>query len=249
MSRVEDNFFKVLEKAYRTFLPRDSYAVVRVDGKGFSKYTKNLEQPFDAQFSRDMRETAMYLVENIDGAVFGYHQSDEISVIFSDLAGPNTEWWFGGGLQKITSVVAAMATAKFNSLRPDGGLALFDARVHHLDAEGDLSVLQYLDWRQTDAIKNSVSMLASHHFSHRELEGLSTYGRILKLAEKGVTWNDLDLAVRQGSLLRKVEREKTVRFSKRDGVEETITVQRKQWVIEDAPRFEDFDTVEELEGL
>ena len=242
---TEEHFMKNLEKAYRTFLPRDSYAVVRVDGKGFSKYTKKLEQPFDAQFTEDMRATALHLAQNIDGAHLAYTQSDEISVVFSDLAGENTEWWFGGGFQKITSIVAAMATAKFNSLRPEGGLALFDARLHHLDADGQAGVFEYLNWRQSDAIKNSVSMLASHHFSHRELDGVSTYGRILKLQEIGVEWKDLSDAVRQGSWCKREEREKTVTFTKRGGVEETITVQRKEWIVEDAPRFDADDTLEE----
>lgn len=31
---------KDLERQYRTVLPANSYAVIRVDGKGFSKYTK-----------------------------------------------------------------------------------------------------------------------------------------------------------------------------------------------------------------
>lgn len=241
----EQHFMKTLEKAYRTELPKGSYAVVRVDGKGFSKYTKKLEQPFDAQFTKDMRATTLYLAQNIDGAVLAYTQSDEISVVFSDLAGENTEWWFGGGIQKITSIVAAMATAKFNELRPFDGLALFDARVHHLDEAGQAGVFEYINWRQSDAIKNSVSMLASHHFSHRELDGVSTYGRILKLKEAGVHWDELSDAVRQGSWVKREPREKTVTFTKRGGVEETITVQRKEWVVEDAPRFDAADTLEE----
>ena len=245
MSQVEDNVFKRIEASYKTHLPKSSYAVVRVDGKGFSKYTKKLEQPFDAKFTRDMRETAMYLAENVDGAVLAYTQSDEISVVFSDLAGDNTEWWFGGAIQKIGSIVASMATAKFNSLRPDHGLALFDARVHPLTDEGEASVMNYLDWRQSDAIRNSVSMLASHHFPHKQLHGMNTIARVEKLLDAGVRWDDLGISVRQGSLIRRVEREKTVTFSKRGGVEETITVQRKEWVIEDALRFDRHGSVKD----
>lgn len=234
---------KELEKQYRSYLPKNSYAVIRVDGKGFSKYTKNLEQPFDAKFTEDMRQTALYLAQNIDGAHLAYTQSDEISVIFSDLAGENTDWWFGGAVQKIVSVVASMATAKFNSLRFDvnGPLALFDARVHHL--EGPEGVRDYLDWRQTDAIKNSVSMLASHYFSHRELDGVSTYGRIAKLNDAGINWTELSTSVRQGSWASRVLRDKSTTFTKRDGIEETIHFQRKEWVLGDAPRF---DEIEEL---
>ena len=238
----ENTVMKDLEKEYRLYLPKKSYAVVRVDGKGFSKYTKKLDKPFDAEFSADMMETALYLAENIDGAVLGYTQSDEISVVFSDLAGENTDWWFGGQTQKIVSIVAAMATAKFNSIRFDvhSPLALFDARVHHLN---DLETVRaYLDWRQGDAIKNSVSMLASHHFSHKSLDGVSTFGRIQKLNEIGVNYQNVAPWVREGALIRRKLTSGKTSFS-RKGVEETVEFTRKKWVVETAPRFEEMDTL------
>lgn len=230
----ENTVMKDLEKEYRLYLPKKSYAVVRVDGKGFSKYTKKLDKPFDAEFTQDMQETARYLAENIDGAVLAYTQSDEISVVFSDLAGVNTDWWFGGQTQKIVSITAAMATAKFNNLRPSGDVALFDARVHHL---ADLEAVRaYLEWRQGDAIKNSVSMLASHHFSHKSLDKLSTYGRIRKLDEIGVNYHHVAPWIREGSLIRRNMTLGTASFT-RNGAEETVKFMRKKWVVEPAPRF------------
>lgn len=244
---VEQHFMKTLEKAYRNELPSDSYAVVRVDGKGFSKYTKNLDRPFDAKFTRDMRETAKYLCENIDGAILGYTQSDEISVVFSDLAGVNTEWWYGGQIQKIVSVVAAMATAKFNALRADERLPLFDARVHPLDEEGIGGVYSYLNWRQTDAIRNSIGMLASHHFSHKQLQGVSADNRVRLLAGVGVNWYDRADAVRLGSLVGRETRQKTTTFN-RMGEEVTIDFERREWVVGDAPRFSPENVFEILEA-
>ncbi|WP_160142428.1 tRNA(His) guanylyltransferase Thg1 family protein [Arthrobacter sp. SLBN-100] len=135
--------FKDLEKQYRTVLPARSYAVIRVDGKGFSKYTKGLQRPFDPKFTADMQATALFLCENIDGAHFAYTQSDEISVVISDLPGTSTQAWFGGQVQKIVSTSAALGTAKFNRLRPEvDALAFFDGRTHHL--EGTAGVLEYL---------------------------------------------------------------------------------------------------------
>lgn len=236
----ENTVMKDLEKEYRMYLPKKSYAVVRVDGKGFSKYTKKLQKPFDAEFTSDMQVTAKYLAENIDGAVLGYTQSDEISVVFSDLSGGNTDWWFGGQTQKIVSITAAMATAKFNNLRPSADVALFDARVHHLADLG--AVRAYLDWRQSDAIKNSVSMLASHHFSHKSLDGVSTYGRVCKLDEIGVHYHHVAPWVREGSLVRrKLEGGKTTFMRK--GMEETVEFTRKKWVVESAPRFAEMDNL------
>jgi tRNA(His) 5'-end guanylyltransferase len=226
---------KELEKEYRTYLPKKSYAVIRVDGKGFSKYTKDLVKPFDYWFTECMRETALYLAKNVDGALFAYTQSDEISVVFSDLAGENTEWWFGGQVQKIVSIVAAMATAKFNSLRDGGALALFDARVHHLD--GKDGVLEYARWRQEDAMKNSVGMLASHHFSHKRLMGVSTDKRVMMLAlEKDVDWGLMAPALRLGSWVHKVPRKKSTTYVQ-NGEKKTVEFVRNEWVVEDAPRF------------
>lgn len=227
---------KELEQEYRMYLPKNSYAVIRVDGKGFSKYTKNLVKPFDLGFTADMRETAKYLCENVDGAEFAYTQSDEISVVFSDLAGEETQWWYGGQVQKLVSVTAALATAKFNALRGDGALALFDARVHHLDgAEG---VLDYIRWRQTDARKNSVGMLTSHYFSHKQLQSVPTGARVGMLkVEKGVLWEDLDQSLQQGSWVHREVRNRSTTFT-RNGVEETIDFQRREWIVEDAPRFD-----------
>ncbi|WP_050767202.1 tRNA(His) guanylyltransferase Thg1 family protein [Pseudarthrobacter chlorophenolicus] len=216
------------EKQYRTFLPAKSYAVIRVDGKGFSKYTRGLQRPFDPKFTADMQATALYLCENIDGAQFAYTQSDEISVIISDLGSANTQAWFGGQVQKIVSTSAALATAKFNRIRPEiDALAFFDGRTHHL--EGSAGVLEYLQWRQADAMKNSVGMLASHHFSHRELTGVSVRRRKEMLAGRGILWEDLGQEVKQGTFVRRVLTERSISYlHKKEQVMKTSDVQRRE---------------------
>lgn len=234
---------KALEAQYRTFLPEKSYAVIRVDGKGFSKYTRRLQRPFDPKFTEDMQATAQYLCENIDGAQFAYTQSDEISVVLSDLGNANTQAWFGGQVQKIVSTSAALATAKFNRLRPEvDSLALFDGRTHHLDgAEG---VLEYVRWRQADAMKNSVGMLAAHHFSHKTLTGVPVRERKAMLAAKGIFWDEVDQAVKQGTLVRRVLTERTVSyFHTKKQRFESLDVERREWTPVAAPYF---DSVESL---
>lgn len=236
--------FKDAEKAFRTVLPAKSYAVIRVDGKGFSKYTKNLEQPFDKKFTRDMRATTKFLCENIDGAILGFTQSDEISIIISDLTGSHTQPWFGGQIQKIVSISAALATAKFNQLRPESQkLAFFDGRVHPLD--GVEEVLEYLQWRQTDTIKNSVSMLASHYFSHKQLQGVSSLQKKEMLQEvHGVSWKALSPAVKQGSLVKREAKEELVSFFHgKEKKQKEMLVVRKAFRISDAPFFESLESI------
>jgi tRNA(His) 5'-end guanylyltransferase len=234
---------KDLEQQYRTVLPARSYAVIRVDGKGFSRYTRGLQKPFDPKFTADMQATALFLCDNIDGAQLAFTQSDEISIVISDLGNANTQSWFGGQVQKIVSVTAALATAKFNRLRPEiDALAAFDGRTHHLDgAEG---VLDYVRWRQADAMKNSVGMLASHHFSHHDLQGVPVRERKAMLADKGVYWDDLDQAVKQGTFVRRVPTEEPVTYWHTKLHEfKTLDVQRNTWTPVAAPYF---DTVESL---
>lgn len=227
---------KNLEREYRTNLPDTGYAVIRVDGKGFSKYTRGLRKPFDGYFTADMIETTLHLCENIDGALYGYTQSDEISIILDAPATEKTQRWFGGQIQKIVSISAAMATAKFGSLRADGQLPIFDGRTHHLE-DAD-AVREYLSWRQRDAVKNSVSMLASHHFSHRELQGVPTGDRRQMLAAKGIIWEDLEDRFKGGTLVSQFERPRTVTYQdKRTGKDETVHVVRNIWEAVPAPDF------------
>ena len=124
------------EDRTKTFLMRKMITIIRLDGKGFSKLTKNLNKPFDEGFSDDMNASAVYLCENIQGAKFAYTQSDEISVVLTDTDTLETDAWFDYNVQKMVSVSASLATGKFNQLRlfreknnPDYKLAAFDARV------------------------------------------------------------------------------------------------------------------------
>src|SRR5262249_45011362 len=106
------------ENRAKTFLPRRTYTVIRIDGKAFHSYTRGLDRPYDQRLMDDMTATAGFLCQEIAGARLAYCQSDEISVILTDFDKVSTQAWFDGGAQKITSVSASLATAKFNELRP-----------------------------------------------------------------------------------------------------------------------------------
>ena len=59
------------ERPFMKLLP----VVARLDGKGFSSFTKELQRPFDKRLSDLMVATVKFLVEET-GAVCGYTQSD-----------------------------------------------------------------------------------------------------------------------------------------------------------------------------
>lgn len=61
-----------------------------------------------------MQETTKYLCENIQGCVFGYTQSDEITLILIDYQKLNSSAWFDYEVQKMCSIAASMATMAFN---------------------------------------------------------------------------------------------------------------------------------------
>lgn len=62
-----------------------------------------------------MQNTMKYLCENIQGCVFGYTQSDEITLILIDYQKFTSDAWFDYEVQKMASVSASMATMAFNN--------------------------------------------------------------------------------------------------------------------------------------
>jgi len=175
---------KWYEYQTRTSIDPTHYIIIRVDGKAFHTYTKNMQKPWDQGIINNMIDTTKYLCEHVPGCVFGYTQSDEISLLLAPSNTPGWQPYFNGQVQKIVSVVASMAAAKFFQCRlfteynemknkevffnetfeyfekPE--LAHFDARVFSMDCKDE--VVRYFMWRQRDAIRNSVQALAQHMF-------------------------------------------------------------------------------------
>lgn len=193
--------------------------IIRVDGKAFHTFVKavGFNKPFDDNFMRIMWYVAARLCEEIQTATIAYIQSDEISILLNDWKRLNTQQWFDGKIQKITSVSASIATAEFNRqffkrISLDLGdmdtkeiqeyinnmyLARFDSRVFNLPKE---EVTNYFVWRQQDAVRNSIQMLARAHFSHKQCYGLSCDQLQEKLfQEKSVNWDKLPTCKKRGT--------------------------------------------------
>ena len=74
----------------------NSYVIIMLDGRSFSKMIKNkYKKPFDETFIDMMNETAKYLLQNVQGVKFAYVQSDEISILVTDFDTPMTDSPFG----------------------------------------------------------------------------------------------------------------------------------------------------------
>jgi tRNA(His) 5'-end guanylyltransferase len=211
---------KAYENITRTFLPRRSNVVIRIDGKAFHTYTKGCDKPFDKGLQEDMNATAIALCENIQGAKLAYVQSDEITIVVTDYDTLETNAWFGNNIQKMVSVSASIATAEFNRIRmlknhanwnanrqsvypTDFVMAHFDSRIFTVPELAE--VANTIIWRVQDATRNSIQMVARSLYSHKELEGKNTTELIELINAKGKPWSEYDSRSRFGGLIRRVD--------------------------------------------
>ena len=95
-------------------LMRRTPVAIRIDGKAHHTFTKHLQKPFDSIYQQAMQNTMLYLAKNIQNCIFGYQQSDEITLILTDYETLTTDAWFGYEVQKLCSISASMATMYFN---------------------------------------------------------------------------------------------------------------------------------------
>jgi tRNA(His) guanylyltransferase len=130
--QLGDRMKDFYEDRTRYKLARRTNTIIRIDGKAFHTYTKGLQRPFDQGLMEDMDKTTEYLCQNIQGAKFGYVQSDEISILITDYDDIDTHAWFDGNLQKMASIAASLATAKFNQLRI----------MRHMEGSDDCRILE-----------------------------------------------------------------------------------------------------------
>ena len=207
-SRMKD-----YEKTSDFSLQRKMPVVGRLDGKSFSRLTRNLNRPFDSAFHECMVAATTALCGEIQGCQIGYTQSDEITLLLTDWKTFNTDAWFGYRLQKMCSVSASIASVAFATAwrRNFGSItsppAYFDARFWNLAPE---EVNNMFLWRQRDAEKNSITGLAQAHFSHKELHcksGSDKQDMLMELSPP-VNWNNIDTWKRRGSAITKVSYEK-----------------------------------------
>ena len=216
MTRMKSDY----ENRSKTFLTRRTPVICRLDGKAFHTWTRGLKKPFDEGLIEDMEATTKFLCENIQGVKLGYCQSDEISLLLTDYETLDTQAWFDYNVQKMTSISASMATAKFNQLRLQRNiiendldwidtskpLAFFDSRVFSIPKE---EVSNYFLARQKDAVKNSIAMLAQSLYSPKELHKKNQSDMQELCWQKGHNWNDLNYKKKRGCTIIKVQKEVT----------------------------------------
>lgn len=189
-----DDKMRVFETAADVCVLPGIYMVARLDGRGFTKLTKNgtFKVPFDERFNSMMVDTTRSLMTCGFEIVYAYTESDEISLLFG-----LDEDLFGRKLRKFNSTLAGEASAEFSLIM--GEKATFDCRISQLPTAK--FVVDYFRWRNEDAARNALNSYC--YWMLREKEGLSKTAatkRLLKatvseknelLYQLGINFNDV----------------------------------------------------------
>lgn len=139
IDKLGDRMKSFYEDRVKTYLLRRTPVVIRIDGKAFHTLTKGFKKPYDTVLEAAMRNTMLYLCKNVQGCVFGYTQSDEISLVLNDYQKITTDAWFDYSVQKLCSVTSSMATLAFNKNFYNEHVSWVGATV--MDSQGDISLL------------------------------------------------------------------------------------------------------------
>lgn len=204
---VHDNLGTRMKEYYEAIpkirLMRRTPVAIRIDGKAFHTFTRGFAKPFDEVLGNAMVRTMEYLCKSIQGCVFGYTQSDEITLLLIDYQTFETDAWFDYEVQKMCSISASMATMAFNRFFEQeinvfkASHTIFDTNEWAYPNAGGLygaymlakskgamfdarcfnipkeEACNLVYWRQLDATRNSIQMVGQANFSHNELQGKS----------------------------------------------------------------------------
>lgn len=172
----------------------------RLDGKAFHSFCHSLQKPYDTRLSSLMVDTTKFLVEST-GALVGYTQSDEISLLYYT-ENHRSQLWYDGKFQKICSVLSGYASSFFNKKLPEvlpekaDALPVFDCRVWNVPTREEAA--NVFLWREFDAVKNSISSLAQAHYSTKELHGKNSSEKQDMIIEIGDNWNNHPVVFKRG---------------------------------------------------
>ncbi len=188
-----DKKLRVYETIHDVCVAPESYVVARIDGRSFTRLTKEthtFKAPFDEVFRDYMVETTKHLMSCGFKVIFGFTESDEISLLFDF-----NENAFSRKHRKYNSILAGEASAKFTSLL--GDIAAFDCRLSVLPNKG--LVVDYFRWRNEDAHRNALNAHCywqlrqdknSKTEATKKLEKLSTKEKNELLFKYGFNFND-----------------------------------------------------------
>lgn len=146
-----DKRMRVYEQSIDQYIVPGMYIVARLDGRSFTKLTREIckfEAPFDSRFRDLMVDTTKHIMNCGFKVLYGYTESDEISLLFS----PDNSA-FANKVRKINTILAGEASGYFSLAL--GKAVCFDCRVVPLP--NIELVKDYFLWRQEDANRNALN--------------------------------------------------------------------------------------------
>lgn len=219
-------------------VPPECWTVIRVDGKGFSRFTETrFEKPFDPGFHDMMVATATALVEGMNG-LYAYTESDEISLLL-----PRNWDGFDREVEKAVSIAAGLASATFSLAC--GEAAVFDGRIWV--GATDNATVDYFRWRQADATRCALNgwcywTLRNEGVSVAEatarLEGTDSAAKNELLFARGINFNERPTWERRGIGIYAESFEKSG-VDPRTGAS-TVVTRRRLKVDEDLPMKDEY---------
>lgn len=199
---------KRYEAASKQVLVPRTPVLARVDGRAFHTFTRWCARPYDTDFHACMWAAAAALCKDVAGCKLAYVQSDEINLLVTDYEDVSTQAHFDYEVPKLCSTAAATASVAFladfykrfsdkaiRMLQSGRGLPTFDARFYNVPREDVANVFL---WRQRDAERNSLTMHAQAHYSHKELHGQGKAAKHDLLHAKGINWSHLPTPRKRG---------------------------------------------------
>ncbi len=192
-------------ESHRRFEP-NAVVVVRLDGRGFSKFTRGMDKPFDERMSKAMIEAATIVMRAAKSRL-AYTQSDEITLVLEPSSDEDSIF-FHGKKQKIVSVLAGLCSSAFIHavMAGETDFPMYAGRMPHFDCRvfevpESYEAANAVLWRVRDAERNAVSMATRAHYAPPEMEHKSVVAMKEMLWQKGVDFRALPSIFRQGALL------------------------------------------------
>lgn len=161
---------KKYEQSYDFKIIDNIPVILRINGKNFSKLSKDLNKPFSNDLFKIMANATMYSITEIQGVIFGYLHHDEVTFVIRNDQTHETQSWLNNRIQKINSIAVSTFTMAFYKFLLASDLELpgdpvFDCRAFGLPniAEANNNII----WRQQDCIKSSLRSACLHEISKK----------------------------------------------------------------------------------
>jgi tRNA(His) guanylyltransferase len=224
-----DRIMRIFETSYDVCVLPGINIVARLDGRSFTRLTKekgNFEAPFDERFRDIMVGTVKHLMNCGFKVIYGYTESDEISLLFHP-----EENSFSRKKRKYESILAGEASACFSLQLNEH--AVFDCRISQLSCKKH--VIDYFRWRNEDSFRNSLNAycywtLRKDGYSDveatKKLAGINVSEKNEILFGYGINFNDLPSWQKRGTGLywKKTEKPGYDPVEKKDTVSERNTL-------------------------